>query len=386
MNRQAVLPLLFTGALLSGCGGGGQAGVPNVNQQNLATNALQFAVGTANIAGTPGINFVATYRQPNGLSAVGADTPSITGPTGFTVPAGVSGAYGPGNVDAGKAGITASPQVNRVTTPVNSTFGTFTGVFSYGFVPVNSDQTGTAYFIGNPNATAGNGFTRSAYDGLFNGSGDPTTPQPYYTTGTPFDYVIGPPAVPFFRDGTFPGFVGYSPGFTVFQAAPVTGTYNLQVAITAVNAPSTSASASATLASTTLLGATAINGASLTKTAGGGLSGTVNVPTGVTETEVFVVDMTANTYYTVVVSGTGAAVPWAIAGNLGPCTGANCQSGSGAKPTIATGDSYFVAAVGYDYPAFEAGPPGNVQQKPVIAGANGQADLTLSAVIGPNTY
>lgn len=385
MNKHAILPFLVAGALVSGCGGGGQAGVPTVSQGNLASNALQLAVGTANIAGTPGINFVTTYRQTNGLSAVGADTPSISGPSGFTVPAGVSGAYGPGNVDAGTNHITGSPQVNRATTPVNSTFGTFTGAFSYGFVPVNSDQTGTAYFIGNPNATAGNGFVLSAYEGLFNAAGDPTTPQPYYST-TPFDYVIGPPAVPFFRDGTFPGFVGYSPGFTVLQATPVAGTYNLQVVVIAVNAPSTTANASATLASTTLLGATTINAASLTKTAGGGISGTVNVPSGVTETEVFVVDVTANTYYTVIVSGTGAAVSWAIPGNLGPCSGANCQTGPNAKPTIATGDTYYVAAVGYNYPAFEAGPPGNNQQKPVITGANGQADLTMSPVIKPTAY
>jgi hypothetical protein len=39
---------------------------------------------------------------------------------------------------------------------------------------------------------------------------------------------------------------------------------------------------------------------------------------------------------------------------------------------------YFVVAVGYDYPAFEAGPPGNTQQAPALVGANLQADLTMS--------
>jgi hypothetical protein len=46
---------------------------------------------------------------------------------------------------------------------------------------------------------------------------------------------------------------------------------------------------------------------------------------------------------------------------------------------------YFVSAVGYDYPAFEAGPPGNTQQKPAIANSAGQADLTMSTVVS-GTY
>jgi hypothetical protein len=48
------------------------------------------------------------------------------------------------------------------------------------------------------------------------------------------------------------------------------------------------------------------------------------------------------------------------------------------------GDIVIVAAVGYDYPAFEAGPPGNTSQKPAIAGANGQADITMSPIVTQN--
>ncbi|HZZ65204.1 MAG TPA: hypothetical protein VFE17_06895 [Candidatus Baltobacteraceae bacterium] len=358
-----------------------------------------MAVGTARIGqdGTVGVNVVTTLRQANGLTAVLADTPTLTGPSGFTVPPGTPGAYtgiAPvgNNVDAGTSHISGSPQVPlNNTNLVNSTLGTFTGVFSYGFGPFNCDQDCTnisAYYPGNPNGTGGNGFSSSIYDGssliaAVTRSGDPTQPQPFFSAD-PFDYLIGPPAVPFFNNGTFPtGFAGYSPGFTVFELPPVSGQYSLAVNVPAKNTSPVTYNASATLNAGTVLPATTV--AVTGETANGGLSGTVSVPAGVTETEVFVVDATAGTYFTVgPLSGTGT-VSWALPGNLGPCNGNNCQSGASATPTLNGGDSYFVAAVGYDYPAFEAGPPGNTQQKPTIAGANGQADLTMSPIV-PGTY
>ena len=109
------------------------------------------------------------------------------------------------------------------------------------------------------------------------------------------------------------------------------------------------------------------------------------MPAGVVETEVFIVDANTGSYFTVgPLTGTGT-LNWALPGNLGPCVGNNCQTGASATPSINTGDSYFVASVGYDYPAFEAGPPGNSSQKPTITGANGQADLTMSPIV-PGTY
>lgn len=381
-------------ALLAGCGLNGASQIPGNSQANLNQAALQLAVGTANIAqdGTVGLNVVATLRQANGLSAVLANMPTLTGP--FTVPAGMPGAYPPSvgaNVDAGKGQISGSPQVPRSNAGlVNSTLGTFTGVFAYGFGPFNSDQNTTnigAYYPGNPNGSPGNGFTASNYDftsilaaasgTAVGANGDPTQPQPFFSAD-PFDYVIGPPAVPFFNDGTFPAsFAGYNPGFTVFEIAPVAGSYNLSANVAAQNATPVTYKASATLASTATLGPI-----SMTFTAsGGGGSGTVTVPAGVTETEVFVTDATAGTYYTVgPLTGTGT-VPFTLPGNLGPCIGKGCQNGASPTPSIASGDAWYAAAVGYDYPAFEAGPPGNTQQKPAITGANGQADLTMSKII-----
>lgn len=379
--------------LLGGCGTNGGSQIPSTSQANLNSNSLQFAVGTANIGqdGTVGLNVVATLRQPNGLSGVLADTPVLTGPAGFTVPAGVPGAYGAGNVDNGTAHISASPQVpiNNANL-VNTTLGTFTGVFSYGFGPFNCDQNCTnvgAYYPGNPNGSGGNGFTASVYDGSSliaqAGGADPTQPQPFFSSD-PFDYLVGPPAVPFFNNGTFPpGFAGYSPGFTVFEMTPASGQYSLSVNVPAQNAKAVTYNASSTLNAGAVLGATTV--AVTGEAANGGLNGTVVVPAGVTETEVFVVDATAGLYFTIgPLTGTGT-LNWALPGNLGPCSGNNCQSGSTPAPSLNSGDSYFVAAVGYDYPAFEAGPPGNTQQKPTITGANGQADLTMSPIV-PGTY
>ena len=122
----------------------------------------------------------------------------------------------------------------------------------------------------------------------------------------------------------------------------------------------------------------------------GGGSGTVTVPSGVTETLVYVADVqiapsgvASTRYYTVgPMTGTGT-LSYTLPDALGPCNGNNCQSGSGATPTLGSSDLVFVSAVGYDYPAFESDPPGNTQQKPVIANGSGQADITMSRIIGP---
>jgi hypothetical protein len=87
------------------------------------------------------------------------------------------------------------------------------------------------------------------------------------------------------------------------------------------------------------------------------------------------VDATSGAFFTVgPLAGTGT-VNYTLPNNLGACT-TNCP-----QPSMASGDTILVAAVGYDYPAFEAGPPGNTSQTPAITGANGQADITMSPVV-----
>jgi hypothetical protein len=382
--------------LLAGCATNGAGQIPSNSQANLGSNALQLAVGTARIGqdGVVGLNVVATLRQPNGLSGTLANTPTITGPSGFTVPASAPGAYdamlGTPNTDDGTNHISASPQVPPNNTGlINTTLGTFTGVFSYGFGPFNSDNDTAslgAYYPGQPNGSFfdnGNGFVFSDYSGssilsATLGTSDPTQPLPFFAASAPFDYLVGPPAVPFFNNGTFPNlFAGYSPGFTTFELTPVSGQYSLAVKVAAQNAAPVTYNATANLSSTAGLGPISVT---FTGAAGGG-SGTVTVPAGVTETEVFIVDGERGLYYTVgPLTGTGS-IAYTLPGTLGPCNGSSCQTGSAATPSIASGDTVFVSAVGYDYPAFEAGPPGNTKQKPTITGANGQADLTTSPIV-----
>lgn len=383
-------------SLVAGCNSNGNSVSPPTTQADLTQYKLQMAVGTMYDAtdNTTGLNVVTTFRQSNGNSAVLADQPTLTGPTGFVIPASAPGAYTNShgaNVDAGKNTISGSPQVPLNNQGlINSTLGTFTGVFSYGFGPFNSSvYTGSgsasAYLPGNPNNAPGNGFQDSTYDGTgmvaaAQGSGDATQPLPFFSSsGTAFDYIGGPPAYPFFADGTQANlFAGYSQGFYAFEVPPVAGTYSLSVLVPATNAAQQTYTANAALATTAPLGAVTVAG--ITEAPTGGLSGTVAVPAGATETMVYAVDVTTNMYYSVeVTGGAGTTQNWSIPGNLGACTGTGCQNSS-PTPSFNTGDSYMVTAVSADYPLFEASPPNNTSATPTIAGANGQADISLGTI------
>jgi hypothetical protein len=382
-------------ALLGGCAGGGSNGgaVPPTTQANLNNDKLQLAVGTAYNAadGSTGLNFVATFRQPSGLSATEENTPSITGPAGFTVPSGFPGAYGNINHDDGTNTISSSPQVAVNQAATDTTLGDFTGVFSYGLAPLNSDNVSAVYVPGAPNAYPGNGFESSNY------AGNPFFPEPFGAVAANQGiFLEGPPLVPFFNDGTYPaGFAGYSPGFTAFEIPPVTGTYTMNVLVPISNAASPTFTATGTLASAAVLPAPVISAVSGT---GGALTGTVTAGAGTVETLVFATDYKVNSstgtisaayYYTAEVTGTGAQI-WTIPGTLGPCSSPGCEnSASTQAPTFATGDEYSVQAISFDYNAYEAGPPTNTAQTPTIVGANGQADLAIGLSYpsaGPATY
>jgi hypothetical protein len=387
--------------LLSACGGNSNNGaVPSTTQANLGANKLQLAVGTAYNApdGTTGVNFVETFRQPDGLSATLANTPSITGPAGFSVPSGFLGAYTGANVDIGTATISGSPQVAVNTTPPDTTLGTFTGAFSYGLAPLNSDNySSQGYIPGVPSSYPDWGFTSSNYDVVSGAFLDlPFFEEPFGAVNADQSvFLIGPPAVPFFNNGTYPsGFAGYSPGFTAFEIPPVTGTYSMSVKVTTTNGSSPTFTATSNALSTvTPLTAPVISGVSEN---GGGLTGTVTVGAGVTETLVFVTDnrlnssgnITATYYYTVEVMGTGAQT-WTLPPFLGPCRGTGCQNSTTAQqPSLTSGDLYYVQAISFDYSALEDGPPGNTSQTPTLTGSSGQCDLAIgdSYPTGGGTY
>lgn len=370
--KRLIIGVSLGALLVAGCSSltNGNSVTPSQSPGNLTSNKAQLAIGTAKLAdGTVGLNVVATFRQPNGRSATLVNTPSIAGPPGFIVPnTGSQGGNGNGGSgsDAGTSSITAQPQVFP-TPSGQDTFGSTGGVFASGLAPLNNNTNSkNAYYPGN--------------------SSGPTQPSwglPFYSMMTE-PYIIGPPGVPFFNDGTAPSnFAGYMSGFTPFETAPVAGTYGLTIAVTTVNAGSPTFSASATL--TNLGPLPGLPAPTFTEDGKGGGTASVTVPSDprIVETLIYVVDTAAankkGLYYTSPpLPGTGT-LSFVLPPNLGPCAVfvSGCQT-TNPGTSITTGDTYSVYAASFDYPQFEAEPPANVTQTPAIVGAGGQADVTLS--------
>jgi hypothetical protein len=364
----AALAIALT--LAAACSANGTASNPFMKRVDLSSNKLQFSVGTANIGfdGAVGLNVVATFRQPNGHSAVLVDTPTITGPSGFVVPTSAPSS------DAGTNHISGTPQVFPTPTTDTTTFATNGGVFSYGFGPFNSDNLGTAFYPGNPNS-----YPVADYV------------EPFYAkSGSAPVPLGGSPAYPFFNDGTYPiGFAGYPQGFAAFEAKPVTGTYSLSVIVPIADATPVAFAAVASLTNNTPL--PPLPRPAFAKDGLGGGSATLMIPADarIVETMIYIVDAdyvlpsTGNpgtVYYAIgPITGTGNIVG-VLPDKIGPCIGSGCQNGSSANVSIQAGNHYQVYAISYDYPAFEAGPPGNSSQTPTITGAAGQADITISRI------
>ncbi len=339
---------------LAGCTSG-QSGVePASRAADLTKDKLQDAVGVATFTTSAGpvrgLNVVATFRQPNGLSATLLNTPFLSGP--FVVPA----VAPPG--DAGSSHISGSPQILPGQTAASSTFGTSGGIFAYGFAPANSTTSGGVSF--------------NKYS------------EPFYTKGTMVGaatmYVGGPPAYPQVRNGNFdPFFTGYPEGFTSFVMPTGVGAYTLSVGIQDANGNTTMIAApTATLNNATGLGPSA-KPTVASKDGNGGLTVAFTAPAGTTESLVNIVDTGVGAggplvYYTVLVSGSGAQTA-TLPANLGPF------SGGVATASIPTGDDYSIRIVNVDYPAFEAGPPNNIQQLPALLGGAGQADISFAPTL-----
>lgn len=340
-----------------------QIAAPAVTQANVTLSQLQFQVGTANIAGHPGLNAVVTFRQPNGLSALLVNTPVITLPFTNSAPVALAG------TDAGTNHIGGTPQgPNGVAEPA-ATFSQSVGAFAYGLLASNSITSGTNNSVFYP----------------------ATNSQPYYAAligVTPRAYYIGPgnAFVPNFNDGSLgTTFVGYPSGFTAFALAPVAGTYSLAAGVSAVNATVPTFTATTTLTSTALL--PAFPPAVYASDGVGGGTVSVTVPLGVTETLVDVIDRQRGNYYTLVIRGTGPQTA-TLAPNLGPPV----PGASGFGPSILPGNGVRLLAAGFDYPAIEAVPVGSAPpQAPVINNAGtactfsgtsstcpGQADITIA--------
>ncbi len=310
----------------------------------------------------------------------------------------------------------ASASGGNVTVPPNtSTFGQAGGVFVDGISPGNSTTTGQALSY--------EPYTEPLYDS---------------TSGNGFIPFGGPPAFDPNKDGLglrdglsnlggvngTLGVLGIPLGISTFYGVSVTsGTYKLSLQVPTGFSGATptygTVAKTASLASTATLGT--ISAPSLTLDGNGGGSFTISsFPTGVTEELVEITDFgdgsdTADTcqgplgatvdtagggagpvFYTILVKAPGV---YTLADSIGPNT--SVSSGKGTitpSPSICTaadnttsagttdkGDMYTVQAIGADYPLYESLYPINVSQTPTIAGANGQADITISAISGTAT-
>ncbi len=414
-----IASIAAAGVLLGGCSGGGNgsSGIPATTSKNpIPGGKLSFAVGTANIAGTSGLNVVAIYRAGNGLSNSLVNTPTITGPFTFTAaavtaPAGAAPFStipgGPSTSEATAGGtIMGTPQtVHQGTTPsaANETsFGQSGGVFTNSIAPANSTVNGVPY-------------TNVPYGidvyGLTALAGDPAN--------APWG---GPPAFDpdkngmGLRDGLNnlgAGVLGIPEGFTTFEGVtPSAGAYKLSVAVPTGFSGSTpqigTVTASATLASTAKL--PTLTAPAIALDGGGG--GTITLPAadftgGITEVYIQVID-TGNgatncqgprgatggagpVYYTVIAKAAG---PYTLPDTDGPNTNTTGgPSGLTPSPSICTvaqntaanggtaspGDNYEVYVVGTDYDMYGATFPITNAQAPTITGAAGQSDITVSA-------
>lgn len=430
-----ILAIAAAGVLLSGCGGGGNGskGIPPISSVNpVQTGTLEFAVGTANFDGVAGMNVVATYRQANGLSNVLVNTPTITGP--FTLPTGgatpvavpvanagtgwgdsygtLPGGYGP--MDSNGT-ITGTSQLVQPGTPAAannvSTFGQSGGVFTNGFAPANSTNQGVAY-------------TNTPYV-------EPLYANVLASTANVFTPYGGPPAFDPNKDGmglrdglSSLAVAGIPEGFTIFAGVtPAAGTYTLSLAVpTGFNGPTpTVANVSTTAKLTSTAQLPTLAAPAITLDGAGG--GTVTVPPadftgGISEVYIQIVDTgnggTINcqspnpaqpgnagglgadgaggaVYYTLVAKAAGT---YTLPDTDGPntnttggttslkpsesiCTGAANTAANGG--TVTPGDNYSVQLVGTDYDMYGATYPISTSASPTLTGANGQADITVSA-------
>lgn len=333
-------------AILSACTSG-QAGIepPHTAVDVAATTALQFRVGTALYSnGQTYLNTVVTFRQANGLSGTLYNTPTITGPAGFVVPSVTSA-----GTDAGTNHISGTPPTQPGTSAVPTTFGQTGGAFAYGFAPANSTTTGVAKY---PQGNFAYVYT-----------------QPIYGSGKRA-FVLGPPAVPDFHNGTFPsGFLGYDSGFIMFAAAPVAGTYSLQVAVPSNTIGQNAAvlNASGTLTSIAPLPAEAPP--VITSTGNGGATFTVApAPAGVTHQVLYITNGNGPTVYSFDAGAAGGVF------TLSPTSGPKDANGNPSAP-FATGDPINAVVVGADYDIVGNAPPINTQEAPALPA---QTDITVS--------
>lgn len=410
-----VLSACIVGAIaVSGCGASSGSG--SMQPKNVITpnsNILQLAVGTANIYGTPGLNVVTTYRQPKGGQVPGdsgslVNSPIFTVPSGFPAAPGVAIGVDPlativvgptaaeiAAIPAGTTGgsMTSTAQVPpEPTNTTETTFGQFGGVFGLGIEPFNyASATGT------PNTTTP--YPVPLYDALAGTTAGDPNQLPAAWGGVPAFDILGTGQAPN-GSGIVPGgTAGISEGLDVFEIAPAANAnYSLTVNITGTSAGSFTKTATAAMTSTVLLPNIAPPTYTADATGNGGAFG-ITLPGGVTEGYIEILDLGTSSvdgdgnqlpncngasfgapiFYTFAVSASGTET---LTDTMGPggvqsiCAAADNTTVNGAATNADVIETW---AFGFDYPAYESSYPNSKGvPNPVIVGASGQSDVTIS--------
>ena len=342
ITRHRALAAAVAAAALTGCTTGQLSMVPNTTFTP-ANGKLFVAVGTANIDGEADLNVVATFRSPNGLSAIPISSATIAGPAGFIGPS------GSGDPGADLTTVPLGSALNNFVLQSGLTGGQTTnlaGIDSYGVGPVGTSQQNVPENLYPAQPQFGD--VSAGSQAAFGVCGSEI---PIYGGAPAYPGQLQPNGPPGFPEGFY----------LVASGAPPAGTYNLVLSYSQ-NGTTTNVPGSVSLSSTALLPTLAAP--TYTSDGNGGGSGTVNVPAGVTEVLVNVLQADPNhgcfpgdVYASVEVKGSGSQ-PYTI------------PSG-----TFATGSSIVVQAIGFDYNAVELGPPQDMSQNP---GLPAQADVTVS--------
>jgi hypothetical protein len=402
---------------LAACGASPSSPMSPSNPAPLSGNSLQFAVGTANIAGTSGLNVVVTYRQGKGSTHPGDSGALLSSPM-ITVPAGTMPASagtvaesfdalstvlsGPATSEVDNGPISSSAQVINTTTVTS--FGQSGGAFALGIEPFNATGSQDA----SAPSAVGAPFTWVPY------------PLPLYQATTNANTIVpwgGPPAfvatssggdaIGPANAGNYPAHVaGISEGIDVFEGVTPKsgGAYGLSVSVPA-NTGTVTSQSTFTLAAVVTI-PTPANPTFVPDGNGGGSFSGWAMPAGATEALVEVLDYgpaqgsaPAGTTF-VSCNGASEAAPVyytletssSTLGNLPDLIGPNATSAN-AVPSICSaaqnaatnkmttpGDQVLIQVIAVDYPLYESNPVNSSgNPSPTILGSSGSDDLTLSA-------
>ena len=363
----------FAGALivlLAGCTTGQANTTPPVSSGGggAANAVLQMSVGTINFGGlVSGLNVLETFRGANGYTALPITTATLHGPAAFRAPK--------GSMDPGSGAHGSIPIGNA-----SNQFVVGSGISPPETVLAAADGWG----IGPPSCSCGGinfyPFQPQFADVTLSVSLFPGGPEPFYG---------GPPGYPptnlaasaLSQLVSIPS--GWAEGFYLVSLPnpPPTGRYALGVSYLQNGIPRTKSTA-ATLQSARLL--PSILGQPEAKSDGrGGMIASVKFVRGIKQMVLNVIDANVPPssppsggkscpnglgFATLVFNASGTK---RIPDNLG-------NYGKGGARTFCKGDILSVQLLGFDYDDVDLGPPGNVQQRPVLPA---QADVTYSTTV-----